>query len=1493
MSTFAKKFRKLRRDPGKFIDDFIANRKRQFASLRRKPETSLVAGSVKSARRFSVVSAVYNVAPYLDEYFRSVIAQTLDFRSCIELVMVDDGSPDDSARIIRKWQRKYPDNIRYVRKENGGQASARNLGIEQATGSWITFIDPDDFVSPNYFEQVDKEIGAAKRPPAMVSCNFIFYFVQGKRISDTHPLKYRFAKGTQAVDFWKSTAHIQLSAPTAFFDAEVIARHGIRFDERIKPNFEDAHFVNSYLLHAEGRQSIFCQDAKYYYRKRSDGTSTLDTAWEKEGLYTDVLEHGVLALMRAWYERTGGVPSFVQRVALYHLIWYFKRLVNNDNQLAFLSDEQRARFVALLHEIFALIDTTTIDKFELAGIWFMQRVGMMAMFKGDRPKYQIVYVDGIDFDRRLIKLKYFVGAQGFESFRFDGAEVAPVFATSRSHTFVGAPFVQERIVWLPLRQYANLTVMLECEDVRLSLKGKQYKSLPVAEIRAHFEAARRNAPESRDLTVRLVCWLARLPAVQEKYRDAWTLMDRDVQADDNAEHLYRYLRKSRPEINAFFLLARSSHDWKRLKREGFRLVAFGGLRHKLLMLNCVHLVSSHIDRYVVNAVPVEVFGARLKHRLTFLQHGVIKDDLSDWLNTKEIDCFVTSAPREFDSIADAGTRYKFSAREVVLTGLPRHDRLVDANSQQKVLLVMPTWRKSLMGSTVPGTFRRELNRDFVESAYFKEWNGLLGSDALSDLARRHGYRIVFYPHANVQPYGRLFDLPDNVQLLAHADGSIQDVFRSAAVMITDYSSVAFEFGLMQRPVVYFQFDRSEVFGGGHIYQKGYFDYDADGFGPVCAERAEVLDAVSAVLAGGGRMSPDYHARAEAFLPLRDGRNCERTYEAIAALDRPAVASPLTAKQALEGLERAVAAQKWSVAVERAASIEAMSGLTSKERTQAALRGSQAWRELGDAHAARAVLDAADVRPQSSLAAAIEFAELASMLADWDEAAERWDQAVTLLSDPHGAGDANASVHARHQLIRALLHAKRDVDALTHAAQLLDFPLAYHFALPEFANMSRTAFEMNDSVLARRFALAVLDPMHPDVDAESIGIARATLASLAEQQGDAIKARGMWMRALRAAPLHEASAAAFDALADAQEEWSAAHWTSAREASSMFVDFLGDTHANESSHELDVALTLCAMHRALGEIDTANHILYIAQATYANDVFVHLEAAELALAAGDCVSAESEFAKAYATPCGSRLGRVARGLVIARQALGKLEGLDELASAVAANRPADLGAARAFASIASAECRWNEACDRWRKVLALVSPDEATPRNETSMKLAAALRASGQLDEAQSVLSAALEKAPGEITMMRALGELATEREDWTVAATIWSNVERMAGSSPERRHASRMLALALWWSGDEARARERLWREVEASAFTALAADDVALAARQMSGVALGLRGGASIHEAGETRSEDTVSRSSASVALLFDEHGDDRLPDAMPTAPRSGSAVVDVGSHP
>lgn len=97
-------------------------------------------------------------------------------------------------------------------------------------------------------------------------------------------------------------------------------------------------------------------------------------------------------------------------------------------------------------------------------------------------------------------------------------------------------------------------------------------------------------------------------------------------------------------------------------------------------------------------------------------------------------------------------------------------------------------------------------------------------------------------------------------------------------MVTDYSSVAFECAYIDRPIVYFQFDRDEFFAGDHVYTRGYFDYREHGFGPVAETEDQVLDAIQQALEG--REDPIYAQRRESFFAFRDGRCCERVYNAI-------------------------------------------------------------------------------------------------------------------------------------------------------------------------------------------------------------------------------------------------------------------------------------------------------------------------------------------------------------------------------------------------------------------------------------------------------------------------------------------------------------------------------------------------------------------------------------------------------------------------------------
>lgn len=102
----------------------------------------------------SIIIPIYNVEAYLRQCLETVIHQTYPH---LEIILVNDGSPDQSEEICKEFFRKDA-RIRYVRQENGGLSAARNTGIELATGDYITFIDPDDWVTEDYVEVLYRQL---------------------------------------------------------------------------------------------------------------------------------------------------------------------------------------------------------------------------------------------------------------------------------------------------------------------------------------------------------------------------------------------------------------------------------------------------------------------------------------------------------------------------------------------------------------------------------------------------------------------------------------------------------------------------------------------------------------------------------------------------------------------------------------------------------------------------------------------------------------------------------------------------------------------------------------------------------------------------------------------------------------------------------------------------------------------------------------------------------------------------------------------------------------------------------------------------------------------------------------------------------------------------------------------------------------------------------------------------------------------------------------
>ncbi|MMV03161.1 glycosyltransferase, partial [Campylobacter coli] len=833
-----RKLQKLKTNPKLFFKDAIEKKLLHLNSTYNK----YLPKKHKGFAQYTIISAVYNVEKYLDDYFNSIINQRLDFKKNIFMVLVDDGSTDNSANIIKKYQKKYPKNIVYIYKENGGQASARNLGLKYMQENnykapWVTFTDPDDFLDRNYFYKVDKFLSAHQDDDiCMVGCSVIFYHEKQRIYKDNHPLNFKFKNGEIVYNNFELKNNVHMHAASSVFNIIYLVQE---FDEKLKPNFEDAKFVNEYLLENIDLKSAFLPKAKYFYRKREDGTSTLDNSYTKEYFLTTI-DIGTLSLLECFYFNRN-----IQNVCLYHIIWQIKDLINSPEKLSFMSENEKQRYLELLDQNFSYIDTETILDFNLAGCWFFHKVGILNCFKIEKPPFQIAYIEDYDPYKEQILITYYTGDdKDVESIVVDGEEVYIDYKKIVKYDFLDRVFYYQKRLWVHIPKNAKdkLEMFINNEQSMVGRYGEY--SLDIKSIRKEFQ---KRLPKS----------------------NIWLLMDRDYEADDNAEHLYRHIMQNHPEQEIVFALRKESSDWERLEKEGFNLVEFESFEFERIIKKASKVISSHADEYLIRHVT-------LTQQFVFVQHGVIMNDLSRWLNSKKINLFITSTRAEYDSIANNYNRYKFGKKEVLLTGLARHDVLLKNNkSDTKQILMMPTWRAGIVGN-VTNSSKRELKENFKQSEYFQKWNSLLNNDSLKKLCELYSYTIVFNPHPNIMPYLKEFNLPSYIKI-ANPDESLQVLFCNSSLMITDYSSVAFEMAYLEKPVIYYQFDKEDFFNS-HTLQKGYFDYTKDGFGPVVKNQENLLKELENLLRNDCKPFGVYKDNIDSTFTFRDGRCCERIYK---------------------------------------------------------------------------------------------------------------------------------------------------------------------------------------------------------------------------------------------------------------------------------------------------------------------------------------------------------------------------------------------------------------------------------------------------------------------------------------------------------------------------------------------------------------------------------------------------------------------------------------
>lgn len=879
--------------------------------------------------KISVIIPVYNVYDYLEETIKSVINQTIGFKKNIQMILVNDGSLDNSEEVCLKYRDMYPDNVVYVKQENQGVSVARNKGLEYAEGEYINFLDSDDKWDRNAFKKGVLMLDSNKDVD-VVAFRIKFFEAQ----TGYHFLDYKFDKD-KVIDINVDYDHVFLHMPTSLIRFSAI--EDIRFDSKLKIS-EDSKFVTEIVL-KKGKIGHIAS-CNYYYRKRFSQSSAIQTSKNNLSWYFDTPEYCYQYLCDLSIKKFGKVIPYIQYFLVYDLQW---RLFIEKTSC--LDDKKIKKYISKLRELLDYVDDKIIINFNFTfkyqNYYFLKlkynNKEKLAIKDGKVYFKDIYFCDMKDIDFRIdnIKIvdeKLVVYGQLFDVFDFDKLYLVDQNNNKYEFSFYDLDSHNEKFICIDSKYgYKKVGIYLKIDLKNItslsafgSIKKDMYQLKPIFSYNANLNnnfaslfltsdkyllkynkksesllVCKNKFSKRFEFECKAIFNLIRKKKIKSlflrevaklcrgfKVREIWIISDRIQVAGDNGEAFFKYVMENElnPDIKYYFAISKKSRDYKKISEYYSNVIDPNSFRYKILFLISDKIISAHADDYVINP-----FGRGKKFlsdlynfKYVFLQHGVINNDLSPWLNvnSKDIDMFVTTTKDEYNSILDC--RYNYDKDVVKLTGLPRHDLLLNKDVElKKQIVIMPTWRTSLVSPIDRKTGKRLYDAKFKETEYFKFYNNLINDKRILNAAKKYDYKVRFIPHTNMLQQISDFDQNDVVEIVK-SNFVYRDEFKSNKLLVTDYSSVFFDFCYLRKPIIYAHFDRDEFFEQ-QIYDRGYFDYENNGFGPVCRNYEDTVKAIVKLLKNDCCIDSKYKTRIDDCFEYCDQNNSKRVYDEIRKL----------------------------------------------------------------------------------------------------------------------------------------------------------------------------------------------------------------------------------------------------------------------------------------------------------------------------------------------------------------------------------------------------------------------------------------------------------------------------------------------------------------------------------------------------------------------------------------------------------------------------------
>lgn len=875
--------------------------------------------------KIAVVMAVYNKEKYVAEAIDSIINQTLGFKKNIQLILVNDKSTDSTLEILERYHDKWPENITLITNDkNMGSAHSRNQGLKHVDAKYVNFCDSDDIMSRDAFKTAYNfleeywEVNIASIP--------IYYFGVKR---GGHNLNFKYEKD-QIINVITDPQYIQLSGASAFFRYEKLKKYSFNENLRVSEDallinqllLENPiiGFLSKprYYYRKDGTQnSLITSSAstKSYFTSRVDEyfMNLISYSKEKIGEVPGFIQY-VLMYDLQWIveiRKIEPILSSDEIKTLYDRIIEMLQVIDEVvilNQISIPAALKAHVILMKRHGWDYLNDkTNVIDNFKLNALFIdnfqflndheVKIDGMLTNFtKGTEI---IAEIDGEEIPAQMVNYPQRDNYSLSFNYGFNHCfKVILPFQNNSKITF--------RTREAPLKiEYSQTSRLNEVSAFKLSnshlaiagineisIVDKHVPFTIKLEAKTLLKMIRiRSQGWVTGVLLRMLCILA-YPFYRKRH--IWLFMDLPEVAGDNALELFKYVNSIDTDVKTFFVLEKSPQEeyeyltssplkkFKRLMgfgksseqfseiREIGDVLAYRSLKHRLYTLFSEFIITSHPDNTIIYPFwgNYAHISGLLRSKTVFLQHGVTKDNVAEWLNEFDKPLAMLACVSDAEKESFNNPDYGYSQDIIKTVGFPRFDKLEDDNKKQ--IVIMPSWRRQL-DQLSPS--------DFVKTNFYKIFNELLTDDNLIDYARENGYTLIFKPHRNLHKFIDAFTKHPDVKFDLNLE-NYTETFNKASAIITDYSSIAFDIAYMKKPLIYYQFDNNYHFD----VESAYFQYERDGFGPVVRTHEELSQQIVRLIENGCKMDDVYQRRVDEFFKYNDRDNSKRVYEEICRLD---------------------------------------------------------------------------------------------------------------------------------------------------------------------------------------------------------------------------------------------------------------------------------------------------------------------------------------------------------------------------------------------------------------------------------------------------------------------------------------------------------------------------------------------------------------------------------------------------------------------------------